>query len=219
MKIKGLFLVLITTVVIIVSFGCKPLISPSKVAQPRPQPGAVQQTPTTPAAPVSLEVYFPITLGSEWDYQGQGNEYASFHRKIMFREGSRAQFRDDNGATLHDNVVEFSTEGVARIYNQVSTGETKSFLAIQPTEHTFLLVTPLKVGTKWQVSEGYREIMDVNATVDTPAGTFKKCIHVQITSQDSVVNEYYCPGTGLVKQDFQAGDQVITSLLSRYSIK
>lgn len=217
MKIRTLLMTLITGALITLTFGCNPVISPGKVAQP--QPREVQQTPVKPNPPENLEIYFPSALGSNWNYDGDGNEYATFQRKILFRNGSRAQFQDNNGGTLHDNVVEFRPDGIVRIHNEASTGQTKNLLAAPQTEQTFLLITPIEVGTKWQVPEGYREIVDIHATVDTPAGTFKNCIHVQITSQDSVVNEYYCPGTGLVKQDIQAGDQVVSSLLAQYSIK
>lgn len=219
MKTKVFFLTLLTGALVTLTFGCKPLISPDKVSQPQPQPREVQQAPVKPSTPVNLEVYFPATVGSVWQYQGEGNEYATFQRKVLFREGNRAQLQDDNGGTLHDNITEFRPEGLVRTFNQASTGQTKNLLATSPTEQTYLLITPLQVGTKWNVPEGLREVVDVNATVATPAGTFHKCIQVQITSQDSVVNEYYASGIGLVKQDYQAGDQVVTSLLAQYSIK
>src|SRR5262249_46702791 len=48
------------------------------------------------------------------------------------------------------------------------------------------------------------EILSVNETVETPAGTFKNCIKVEETTPlepGSKEIKYYAPGVGLVKDD------------------
>jgi hypothetical protein len=47
------------------------------------------------------------------------------------------------------------------------------------------------------------EIVSVNETVKTPAGTFQKCVHLRETTplERDVSHKYYAPGVGVVKDD------------------
>jgi hypothetical protein len=47
------------------------------------------------------------------------------------------------------------------------------------------------------------EVVDVDATVKTPAGTFEHCLHLQETTplESDVSHKYFAPGVGLVKDD------------------
>jgi len=47
------------------------------------------------------------------------------------------------------------------------------------------------------------EVVDVDATVKTPAGTFEHCLHLQETTplESDVSHKYFAPGIGLVKDD------------------
>ena len=75
------------------------LVGCNKPAQP-PLPESKQSETTTPektpvktpepepakevVPAVKLGDFFPVVAGSTWEYQGAGNEYASFSRKILF---------------------------------------------------------------------------------------------------------------------------------------
>lgn len=86
-----------------------------------------------------------------------------------------------------------------------------------------ILKTPLQVGTKWESTDGTREIVDLNATVDTPVGKFEKVLKIKITFPDSITYEYFKDGVGLVKRDFRSKDEdeasKVTSTLEKYEIK
>lgn len=162
--------------------------------------------------------YFPITVGSQWEYQGEGNEYASFTREVLFEEGNKAQFKEDNGGTVSASVYELSDAEITRVFNQGESYEPTNFLAEEPNDNLIILKAPLEVGTKWEGTQGSREIVDVDATAETPAGAFSKCIDVKIVGEDSEIHEYFAPGVGMVLRTFQAADTTVTSSLLTYDI-
>lgn len=162
--------------------------------------------------------FFPLTKGSIWQYQGEGNEYASFIREIIFTSDNRAQMREDNGGTVSASVFERTENKIVLIYFQGEAYDGTNFLEQKSNENQIILKTPLEVGTKWEYRNGTREIVDINATVETPAGKFEKCIAVRITFPDSTLFEYYKEGVGMVKREFISGDSRVTSILEKYKI-
>jgi len=153
-----------------------------------------------------------------WQYQGEGNEYASFSREVLFAQDDRAQIREDNGGTVSAAVFEITDDAVIRIFFQGETYGETNFLGQRPNENTVILKSPLEVGTKWEDPNGTREIVDVNAAVDTPAGKFEKCIKVKISVQDSTLYEYVKEGVGMVERKFISVDSRVTSVLEKYKI-
>lgn len=163
--------------------------------------------------------YFPLTKGSTWQYRGEGNEYASFNRQVLYTEDNRAQIREDNGGSVSAAIFEITDSAVIRTFFQGESYGTENLLEQQGKESVTILKTPLKVGTKWQEPTGDREITAVNAEVYTPAGTFKNCIKVKVANQDSSVFEYFKDGVGMIKREFISGETSVTSTLEKYDIK
>lgn len=172
----------------------------------------------SPPAPVKPGDFFPLTLGSTWQYRGEGNEFASFNREVLFAKDDRAQIREDNGGTVSAAVFEVKDDAVVRIFFQGEAyGETR-FIDREPAENIVILKAPIEVGTKWEEPNGTREIVDVNAAVDTPAGKFENCIKVKISAPNSTLYEYYKEGVGMVKREFISGENRVTSALEKYNI-
>lgn len=168
---------------------------------------------------VSLSSFFPLSLGSTWQYRGEGNEYASFSRKVLFVEGNRAQIAENNGGTVSASVFEISKNEIVRTFFKGEEYDEKNLLDQEPNDILVVLKTPVAAGTKWEVPGGVREIVDTNATVDTPAGRFEGCIKVSIKSENSVMYEYFKAGIGMVKREFESEGMVVTSSLEKYEIK
>lgn len=166
-----------------------------------------------------LADYFPLTLGSTWQYSGEGSEYASFTREVVFAEGNRGQIKEDNGGTVSAAVFAATDQEITRIFFQGESYENENFLNAQTNDSLIILKAPLRVGTKWETTDSTREIVDVNASVDTPAGNFTKVIQVKITYPDSTIMEYFKDGVGMVKREFVSGDFKVTSILEKYEIK
>lgn len=163
--------------------------------------------------------FFPMTKGSYWEYEGEGNEFASFNRQILFVDGDRAQIREDNGGTVMATVIEATDTAVIRVFSRGEAYGDENYLENQPNESTILLQKPLKVGTRWEIEEGTKEITDTEATVDTPAGEFNDCIAVTGKIGESTIVEYYKAGIGLVKREFNSEGYRVTSSLKKYEIK
>jgi hypothetical protein len=185
--------------------------TPAPVITPTPAP-VIKVVPA-----VKLADFFPAVAGSTWEYQGEGNEYASFSRKIVFASGNLAQIREDNGGTVTASVFKISSGAVTRIFFVAEAYGQTNYLKSPSNENIVILKTPLKVGTKWAEPNGIREIVDLKATVTTPAGSFTQCLKVKISEKDSIVYEYFKSGVGMVKREFISGDSKISSSLKRHT--
>jgi hypothetical protein len=116
--------------------------------------------------------FFPLSVGSIWEYKGEGNEYASFTRGVLFASSDRAQIREDNGGTASAAVFKISPDAVTRIFFMGEAYGKENFMNTEPKEDVAILKAPLQTGTKWEEPNGTREIVDMSAKVDTPAGSF-----------------------------------------------
>ncbi|NLL51576.1 MAG: GerMN domain-containing protein [Peptococcaceae bacterium] len=163
--------------------------------------------------------YFPLTQGSTWQYLGDGNEYASFTREVLYAEGNKSQIKEDNGGTVSTSIYQISTDAVTRIYFTGEDYEPKNMLNQPGNQNITMLKGPIKPGTKWTAGSSTREIVDINAVVNTPAGKFDNCVKVKITEEFSTLYEYYKKDIGLIKREFVLENDKITSVLTNYSIK
>ena len=218
MKRFILFL-LIGVLVIIPLSGCGANTTPTPNPNEQEPVDEPQVDPVEdPTDKNKLSVYFPLTKGSTWRYLGDGNEYASFNRKVIFTEGNKAQVVEDNGGTVSVSVFTMNEDEIVRIFFQGEEYEEKNFLNEEPNESLIILKSPIKVGTKWGMINGTREIVDTDATVNTPIGEFKNCIKVEITYENSTVHEYFKDGIGMVKREFISEDTKVTSTLEEVNI-
>jgi hypothetical protein len=168
---------------------------------------------------LSLKNYFPLTGGSTWKYLGEGNEYASFSREVLFVDGDRSQVSEDNGGTVSASVFGFEEGQIVRTFFRGEEYDGNNLLDEEANDDLVLLKAPLEAGTKWETSNGVREIIGTGTEVDTPAGKFEDCIKIEITTEHSVMYEYYKEGIGLVKREFLTEGMNVTSTLKEYNIK
>jgi len=167
----------------------------------------------------ALKDYFLLTEDSTWQYLGEGLEYSSFSRKVLFVEGNRAQVSEDNGGTVAASIFEITEDAIVRTFFQGEEYDQRNLMDEASNDNLVILKTPLKVGTKWGTKEGVREIVEVNAAVDTPAGKFEDCIKVSIKQENSTMSEYFKAGVGMVKREYDSDGLKITSTLEKYEIK
>lgn len=163
--------------------------------------------------------FFPLKPGNVWEYAGEGNEYASFKREVLYVENERAQVRENNGGTISAAIYETTDNAVTRIFFQGESYDETNMLDRQANDATVILKTPLEVGTKWDDNGTQREIVETAATVNTPAGKFENCLKVKITTENSTVYEYFKEGVGMVMREFLLDNEKIVSILKNYEIK
>ncbi|HWQ29573.1 MAG TPA: hypothetical protein VN549_01180 [Negativicutes bacterium] len=165
-----------------------------------------------------VQAYFPLSIGSTWQYLGEGNEYASFTRKVLFKEGDRTQTMEDNGGTVSANIYRITDDEIRLVYSQGEEYDKVNLLDRKDNRDSIILKAPLKKGTKWKNAEDEREIVASDASVDTPAGRFEACIKVSIKSKDSTMYEYFKAGVGMVKREFISEGLTVTSTLEKFEI-
>ncbi|MEW6244065.1 MAG: hypothetical protein AB1497_07370 [Bacillota bacterium] len=105
--------------------------------------GKAPHPPMAQAEAKKPEDFFPLSLGSTWDYEGEGNEFASFSRVVLFSDGRRAQVEEDNGGTVLAVIFEATDDAVMRVFTQPEQYERKSLLDEPPNEGTIVLKAPL----------------------------------------------------------------------------
>lgn len=167
----------------------------------------------------SIKSYFPLTLGSSWQYLGEGNEYASFSRKVLFVKDNKAQVIEDNGGTVIASIFEATDTEITRIFFKGEQYSETNLLDKEPNTNLVILKAPIKVGTKWNTKDESREIVAVDASVETTAGKFDNCVKISIPSKNDTMYEYYKKGIGLVKREFISKGMTVTSTLEKYDIK
>lgn len=166
--------------------------------------------------------YFPLTVGSYWEYEGSGNEYATFTRKVLYSKDNLAQTTEDNGGTVATRIIETTDTMVKVIYMAGEDYQPKNLLETNFTRNTndIILQAPLKVGTAWAGNNTNKQIIAVDATVETPAGKFENCIKVKYPGQTDTLYQYFKKGVGMVKQEFiTTNNETISSTLKKYEIK
>lgn len=165
--------------------------------------------------------YFPLTADSYWKYEGEGNEFASFTRQVLFTKDNLAQTTEDNAGTVMTRIYEVKDNAVTNVYLNGEDYDPQNLLegGFAPNENNIMLQAPLEVDTAWDSNGVNKSIVAVDAVVDTPAGKFDNCIKVEISSSNDTMYQYFKKGVGMVKQEFISGDFTVASTLKEYEIK
>lgn len=164
-----------------------------------------------------IEDYFPLKGNTEYIYEGEGNEYASFRRYIDFidLENQKYQTRTNNGGTETVRVLEMK-DGKLTVINQVNECYYRENLLDKVGSKTeeIILMEPLVLGTKWTLSDQrVREITNEEAQIVTPLGSYK-ALEVTTKEKEGTTKDYYAYGVGLVMTIYEAEGMKVTSSLS-----
>ncbi len=173
---------------------------------------------------LSILAYFPLHLGMEYQFAGEGNEYASFVRKIIHVEDNYLQLTDNNGGTIVTSIYELTETELKKIYSQ---GEFYSEENLIPEAKSskdsaeVIIRTPLTEGNNWDNNGEKREIVAVNQTLDLPAGTFYGVLQLKIHYKESgaLAYEYYAPNLGLIKREYESDGFKVSSDLLSFSLR
>jgi len=169
-----------------------------------------------------VSVYFPVDSGLAWIYEGTGNEYAGFTRKVIRRQDKLAQLGENNGGTQMGLVYQVTPEAVSLIYAVEEYYSDGSLLSRQPNRNEILLKAPLKPGASWQDARYKREVVSIADTITMPGGTFTSVIRIKGTplnqTNTASLIEYYAPGVGLIAREYIISeDSQITSKLKSWN--
>jgi len=221
---KSLILLFAILIITAIALGCtakQPEVT-TPVPDPTPtQPVPPEQPPVTPA-PVEevkdLSAYMPMQVGYIWEYEGEGNEYASYTSKIEFAENNRYQEAKDNGGTVMANIYEVRDDSIVHVYQMGENYEHKNLLKEKDNLADIVLKLPIQVSNKWVGEENSYEIIDIKGTITVPYGTFNDCVVVKRTYKDGSEDySHYAEGVGLLQSEFRSGDFKVFSRLKNFS--
>ncbi|MDD4833144.1 MAG: hypothetical protein PHC44_00195 [Lutispora sp.] len=168
-----------------------------------------------------VSLYYPLKVGSEWEYEGEGNEYAAYTQKVIYSKDNKYQVMIDNGGTRAANIYEIKDDSIVNTYMEGEVYDEKNVLDNDANLDTVIIKLPIEVGNKWISEENSYEIIDINASVTVPAGTFEDCIIVKEIYKDKTAyrNYYYKKEVGLVKSEYKTNDGfTVSSLLKSYKL-
>ncbi len=208
MKSKTVFFILI--LIFVCTSGCSGSINQSEPPQP--------SETATYSSTENLGEYFPLTKGSFWKYLGDGNEFASFTREVIFTDGPYAQYSENNGGTVSSSVYYTTADEITCIYFKGEEYNKDNLIGLTSNFSLIILKSPLEVGNTWTSGNRKREITSINASVSTPLGEMSGCIEVKVTDENSFTYEYFKKNIGMVKREFHSGDIIISSTLEEMKI-
>ncbi len=204
----------------------------------------VDETEDTTEETLSLLEYYPMKADTEYVYEGEGNEYASFVRYTDFldEENGKIQTRTNNGGTETVRVIEIKDgklsvisiinecyyrdnimDDTKTVANANTTANTKTTTNANTTtitddsakeETEILLMEPLVKGTQWTLSDGRKRYISETEVKVETPSGSYKALEVTTESTDSNTKDYYAYGVGLVKTIFEAEDMEVSSSLS-----
>jgi hypothetical protein len=158
-----------------------------------------------------LRAYLPALVGTTFQFEGSGMEFASFSRRITFAAPGLVQLEDLSGTNLAV-VLEHRWDRLRLIYSEEEFYAEESLLDEEQRRgrpgrsvDLVLLKAPLKVGTAWRDQNFQREIVALDQVVEVPLGVFYDVVVVKSISHDApenVLYEYYAKNVGLIKREF-----------------
>lgn len=166
----------------------------------------------------TLDGYFPYQPNTEYIYEGEGNEYASYRVYMDYYDqtSNRIQIRTNNGGTELVRVLENTNDKLAVIFSKEEFYYRDNLLEVPNFDENseILLMEPLVVGTEWNLTNDRRRyISNIDVEIETPIGIFNT-IEVTTEGNDGLTTDYYAFNVGHVKSIFIAEDMEITSTLS-----
>lgn len=170
-----------------------------------------------------FSTYFPSDPGRTWTYVGEGNEFASFTQKVIFRSGLKVQMAVDNGGTRVMKVFRVEPGTVRLTLAMPEVYDNRNLLNAAEAENKLLLQSPLRIGATWKDDTFLSRIVSSSEKVTVPAGTFENVLKIKRTPLDKSqsayhIYEYYAVGTGLVMQEFLADGFRVVSRLHKVSM-
>lgn len=200
--------------ILLLSCGCGE--QPSPDTTPDTPPGSTSDKPE-PGTPSD---YYPLAAGNYWIYEGYGNEYASFTRKVEYTRDNLAQLSENNGGTVITTVLSREDTGITRVFFEPESYHPGNLLEANftPNDQTVLLQYPLVIGATWTSGDCEKIVEATDVEVATPAGVFEQCAKIRLTWPQSNGYEYYKVGIGMVKQEFLMEEGTISSTLKEYHL-
>ena len=162
----------------------------------------------------TVDDFFPLTHNYHAQFQGEGNEFASYEVFYDFIDGEYIQSRTLSGTSLAE-IYQVTEDAVYLWYQEGEIYVRENFISRVRSQADVpldvLIKAPLEAGHYWETARGGREITGVNEELVVGDITYHDVLVVQVYPEfeiegqaDETVEmyEYYAPGAGLVKEEY-----------------
>ncbi len=144
--------------------------------------GGAQSGRAGDAAPPTPQQLYPLAKGNVWSYSvDTGHERVLSISRVVSSAGNQYEVSNNRSPSVK---YEVRAEGI-----------------YQPAHEAWLLRGPIAVGREWDAASGRTaRIRDVDMSMNTQAGTFRRCVRVEETggADGRKVVTTYCPDVGPV---------------------
>lgn len=165
----------------------------------------------------NLTDWLPRLDNVVYNYEGSGNEFASFTWTPQFNQENYYQLAKDNSGTTVVDIYEYNNDEIVHVFSRPETYFRDNFMAIGTTEkykvNEVILKQPIAVGTNWTTDDAFYEITSVDKEISVPAGDYTT-IEVTIDYEDFIIKKYYAENVGLIYEWTETEGLEIESKLS-----
>lgn len=163
---------------------------------------------------LTIADYFPFKANTKMEYEGIGNEFAEEAIFFEFIEDNRGQIKVFNPGTVMVKVLEYKDGELREVFSQEEFYHIENMLNISNENNDIILKEPLKVGTSWNTSGGYkRSITGIDISIETPYKNFEALEITTELGEGRKQLEYYVKGIGPVASIYKDGEFEVKTLL------
>lgn len=174
-----------------------------------------ENVPKQTTSSYTIKDFYPFKENAKYEYEGRGNEYASYTVFTDYITENRIQTRKNNGGIELVSVLENKDGELKIIFSREDTYFRENFTSKPSNKDEILLKEPLVKGTSWTLQDGRkRYISNTDVDITTPAGSFK-ALEVTTEGKDYKDLDYYALNTGLIKSVYSAKEMEVSSSLKK----
>jgi len=166
---------------------------------------------------ITVQDLFPLEHNVMYEFEGMGNEFATFTIFNEYVDDDSVQQRVDNGGSVTAQVYVISDGKITRTLSKGETYYREDMMDQTDDSAEVVLMEPIETGTSWQLGDGStRTITDIAVDVATPAGNYQS-VEVVTEGEDFTNTDYYAKGVGLVKTVYlsEKDDTEVSSTLKQ----
>lgn len=151
-----------------------------------------------------LKRWFPPLEDTYLEYEGEGNEYASFTRYPQFTHDTTLQMVESTGGTDVVRIYDYSDDQVEEIFSRPETYFREDFAEtglVSGTDNLMILLQqPIELNHSWESPNGaLSEITGLNVPIETSQGVIE-ALEVTSTQEGFTTLSYYAEGIGLIQR-------------------
>ena len=202
---KKYYLFLFIAMLSLAACGENNIDTPNEVAPDQPNVDGK----TEPAEETMDLADFFMPDGSIVEFEGEGNEFASYTQKTEWIDDQYVNIYEDNGGTtvLYTFRV---TDGQVDVIRR----EGEMYKEDQATAEELDKLTTLYIYLKLPLEKGAKfddwEVVEVDGTLDTPYDTFKDVIIIEKDEDDILTRLYFARDYGEIKREVVMEDESMT---------